>query len=421
VAFEGGVVDGEPCLVVSSGLEGPGGHRTGARYPLGWEGERDAHLEEVAFGMEAESGGFGVILVGGLHEPEADIGRGGGVVQGGAEELCLDRLWVVVSGVAALVGPVVPSMRRVDRHVQCRRPVESGHDQGAADERVTLVAEHGLRTVVSEVPPRRGNALGFGESGMAVGFLAALQEDGDVGELHIVEFRQDQHVHARTLTRYRVGVGRPRTSKGMARVVIQRLAEEYPGTADDLCALDHDSAFQLLVATILSAQSTDVRVNMVTPAVFASYPDPAALALSNPDELEVLIHSTGFFRAKARSLIGMAAGVEDRFGGEVPTALEDLVTLPGVGRKTANVVRSVAFGLPGLPVDTHVLRLSKRLGLTTLTDPVKVELELNALVPAAERGAFSLRLILHGRAVCVARKPACIRCILADICPSSTV
>jgi endonuclease-3 len=207
----------------------------------------------------------------------------------------------------------------------------------------------------------------------------------------------------------------------VARVVDQRLAEEYPGTADDLCALDHDSPFQLLAATILSAQSTDVRVNMVTPALFAAYPDPASLARANPEELEEIIHSTGFFRAKARSLIGMAAALVDRFGGEVPTALEDLVTVPGVGRKTANVVRSVAFGLPGLPVDTHVLRLSKRLGLTKLTDPVKVEHELNALVPAAERGAFSLRMILHGRAVCLARKPACIRCILADVCPSSAV
>jgi endonuclease III len=207
----------------------------------------------------------------------------------------------------------------------------------------------------------------------------------------------------------------------MARVVAQRLAGEYPGTAKELCALQHDSPFQLLAATILSAQSTDVRVNMVTPALFAAYPDPAALARANPEELEELIHSTGFFRAKARSLIGMATALEERFGGEVPTAIEDLVTVPGVGRKTANVVRSVDFGLPGLPVDTHVLRLSKRLGLTQLSDPVKVELELNTLVPAAERGAFSLRMILHGRAVCIARKPACLRCLLADICPSSTV
>jgi endonuclease III len=207
----------------------------------------------------------------------------------------------------------------------------------------------------------------------------------------------------------------------MARVVAQRLAGEYPGTAKELCALQHDSPFQLLAATILSAQSTDVRVNMVTPALFAAYPDPAALARANPEELEEVIHSTGFFRAKARSLIGMATALEERFGGEVPTAIEDLVTVPGVGRKTANVVRSVDFGLPGLPVDTHVLRLSKRLGLTQLTDPVKVELELNTLVPAAERGAFSLRMILHGRAVCIARKPACLRCLLADVCPSSTV
>ena len=175
------------------------------------------------------------------------------------------------------------------------------------------------------------------------------------------------------------------------------------------------------MATILSAQSTDVRVNMVTPALFEAYPDPASLARANPDELEEIIHSTGFFRAKARSLMGMATALEERFGGEVPTGLDDLVTVPGVGRKTGNVVRSVAFGLPGLPVDTHVLRLSKRLGLTKLDDPVKVEHELNALVPPVERGAFSLRLILHGRAVCIARRPACIRCILADVCPSSTV
>jgi endonuclease-3 len=207
----------------------------------------------------------------------------------------------------------------------------------------------------------------------------------------------------------------------MARVVAQRLAEEFPGTAKELCALEHDSPFQLLAATILSAQSTDVRVNMVTPDLFTAYPDPASLARANPEDVEVLIHSTGFFRAKARSLIGMATALENRFGGEVPTAMEDLVTVPGVGRKTANVVRSVDFGLPGLPVDTHVLRLSKRLGLTDQSDPVKVELELNPLVPAAERGAFSLRMILHGRATCIARRPACIRCILADICPSSTV
>jgi len=174
------------------------------------------------------------------------------------------------------------------------------------------------------------------------------------------------------------------------------------------------------VATILSAQCTDERVNMVTPALFGRFPDAAALAVADPEVIEGLIHSTGFFRAKARNLIGMATALGDRFDGEVPTRREDLVTLPGVGRKTANVIRSVAFGLPGLPVDTHVGRLALRLGLTTATDPVKVESELDKLVPAAERGAFSLRLILHGRKTCVARTPRCTTCLLSDFCPSST-
>jgi endonuclease-3 len=199
------------------------------------------------------------------------------------------------------------------------------------------------------------------------------------------------------------------------------VAEEFPGTAEELCALRHDSPFQLLAATILSAQCTDARVNMVTPTLFGAYPDPAALARADPEKVEEIIRSTGFFRAKTRSLIGMASALVERFGGQVPTDLADLVTVPGVGRKTGNVVRSVAFGLPGLPVDTHVLRVTKRLGLTQLEDPVKVELALNALIPANERGAFSLRVILHGRATCVARKPRCSRCVLADICPSASL
>jgi endonuclease-3 len=205
---------------------------------------------------------------------------------------------------------------------------------------------------------------------------------------------------------------------------MERLAECYPGTAAELCALDFADPFQLLAATILSAQSTDVRVNLVTPALFATYPDAASLAAANPEEVEELVRSTGFFRAKTRSLIGMATTVVDRFGGVVPSALEDLVTIPGVGRKTANVVRSVAFELPGLPVDTHVLRVSDRLHLTQALpaparkDAVKVEHELNSFIPAAERGAFSLRMILHGRNTCVARKPRCGACPLADFCPS---
>lgn len=194
---------------------------------------------------------------------------------------------------------------------------------------------------------------------------------------------------------------------------------EYSGTARDLCALRHRNPYELLAATILSAQCTDERVNMVTPHLFARYPTPEDLAAAEPGELEEIIRSTGFYKNKAKSLIGMASGVVERFGGEVPHRMGDLVTLPGVGRKTANVVRSVAMDRPGLPVDTHVGRLSRRLGLTAETDPVKAELELNTMVPAAERGVFSLRLILHGRAVCVARKPRCGECVLADFCPSA--
>jgi endonuclease III len=213
--------------------------------------------------------------------------------------------------------------------------------------------------------------------------------------------------------------GRPRSPRGRARVVADRLAVEYPGSATELCALQHSNPYELLTATILSAQTTDERVNMVTPALFAKYPRPEDLAAADPAEVEDLIRTTGFFRNKTRSIMGMAAAVTERFGGEVPHRMADLVTLPGVGRKTANVVRSVAMGEPGLPVDTHVQRLSARLGLTTETDPVKIERDLNPLVKASERGALSLRLILHGRAVCTARKPRCNACVLADVCPSA--
>jgi endonuclease-3 len=216
-----------------------------------------------------------------------------------------------------------------------------------------------------------------------------------------------------------MATGRPRSPKGRARVVADRLAVEYPGTAKELCALHHSNPYELLTATILSAQTTDERVNMVTPALFARYPRPEDLAAADPAEVEKMIQSTGFFRNKTRSIMGMAAALVERFGGEVPRKLSDLVTLPGVGRKTGNVVRSVAMGEPGLPVDTHVQRLSRRLGLTTETDPVKIEMALNPLVRADERGALSLRLILHGRAVCTARKPRCGACVLADICPSA--
>jgi len=211
-------------------------------------------------------------------------------------------------------------------------------------------------------------------------------------------------------------MARPRGARARASEVIARLKLEYP---DAVCALDFANPFQLTVATILSAQTTDERVNMVTPALFARYPAAIDLAHADPNELEEIIRSTGFFRSKARSLIGMATAVEERFGGQIPGDLEDLVTLPGVGRKTGNVVRSVGFGLPGLPVDTHVGRLARRLKLTDETDPVKAEHDLNVLVPPDERGEFSLRLILHGRAVCHSRTPDCPACTLNDICPSA--
>ena len=215
-------------------------------------------------------------------------------------------------------------------------------------------------------------------------------------------------------------MARPRSPKGRARLTHERLAVEYPEAE---CELDHTNAFELLAATILSAQSTDQRVNMVTPELFRRWPTPAALSVAPPEEVQEVIHSTGFFQSKTKSLLGMATRLVEEFGGEVPGAMADLVSLPGVGRKTANVVRSVALGLPGLPVDTHVLRLTKRLGIieATDTDPVKVELLLNPMVPEAERGEFSLRIILHGRRVCFARKPNCGGCALADFCPSAGV
>jgi len=211
-------------------------------------------------------------------------------------------------------------------------------------------------------------------------------------------------------------VAGPRTPKTRAREVNRRLKELYP---EAICELDHGNAFELLAATILSAQTTDARVNMVTPTLFSRYPTAAALADAEPAAVEDIIRSTGFYQNKTKSLIGMAAALVERFGGEVPTELADLVTLPGVGRKTANVVRSVVFDLPGLAVDTHVGRLSRRLGLTDQDDPEKVERELNSYLPAQDWGPFSLRMILHGRRICDAKKPQCGACALEEICPSS--
>lgn len=213
----------------------------------------------------------------------------------------------------------------------------------------------------------------------------------------------------------------PRTPRSRTRAVAALLAESFPGDARDLCELDHRDAFELLCATILSAQCTDARVNQVTPVLFARFPDAEALAGADLAEVEQIVHSTGFYASKARSLVAMAGRLVEVYDGEVPTALEDLVTLAGVGRKTANVVRSVALGLPGLPVDTHVLRVAGRLGLTEEDDPVKVERDLDPYLPAAKRGPFGLRMILHGRRVCDARRPRCDECVLAHLCPSMTV
>ena len=211
-------------------------------------------------------------------------------------------------------------------------------------------------------------------------------------------------------------MGMPRSPKGRARLVHERLKNEY----EAICELDHGNAFELLVATILSAQCTDARVNKTTPDLFRRFPTPLELAAADPIELEEMVRSTGFYKSKARNLLKMANQLLDDHSGEVPKDLEKLVRLGGVGRKTANVIRSVAFKLPGLPVDTHVGRLSRRLGLTNEEDPVKVELTLNPMVPQNERGEFSLRVILHGRQVCFARSPNCDECVLNDFCPAAS-
>lgn len=188
--------------------------------------------------------------------------------------------------------------------------------------------------------------------------------------------------------------------------------------ADAHCELDFRSPFELLVATVLSAQCTDVRVNLSTPALFARFPDAAAMAGADRAELEELIRPTGFFRAKANSLLGLSRDILDRYDGQVPGTLKELVTLPGAGRKTANVVLGHAFGVPGLTVDTHFGRLVRRFGWTTEEDPVKVETLVGGLLPRAEWTLFSDRVIFHGRRVCHAKKPACGACGLAHWCPS---
>ena len=196
--------------------------------------------------------------------------------------------------------------------------------------------------------------------------------------------------------------------------ILRRLADAYP---DAVCALHFSNPYQLLVATILSAQCTDARVNMVTPALFKRYPDPSALAQADPAELEEMIRSTGFFRNKTRNLINASRVLRDEFGGEVPKSMEELLRLPGVARKTANVVLGTAYGIAaGVVVDTHVARVSARLGLTSQTDPEKIEKDLMHKIPRDEWISFAHRLIHHGRRICRAPKPRCQDCMLTDLC-----
>lgn len=200
-----------------------------------------------------------------------------------------------------------------------------------------------------------------------------------------------------------------------ARRINRALAQRYP---DAHCELDFTTPLELLVATVLSAQCTDKRVNLVTPVLFARYPDAPGYAAADRAELEDLIRTTGFFRAKSESLLGIGRALVERFDGAVPARLEDLVTLPGVGRKTANVVLGNAFGIPGLTIDTHVGRLARRLGWTVEDDPVKVEQDLAALLERREWTMASHRLIFHGRRICFARNPACGACPIAGSCPA---
>ncbi|MEZ4401761.1 MAG: endonuclease III [Kofleriaceae bacterium] len=221
-------------------------------------------------------------------------------------------------------------------------------------------------------------------------------------------------------------MARPRSTTSPAATTPVAVAPLIAGLArawpDAVCELDHRDAYQLLCATILAAQSTDKMINTLTPGLFARYPDAAALAVADPAELEPLIFRSGFYRAKARNLIGMARALVERHGGQVPASLDALVALPGVARKTANVVLSTALGhTVGVVVDTHVTRLAARLGLTVETDPVKIERDLMAALPPTEWKTFADRLIWHGRRVCHARQPDCEACVLAPHCPSATV
>src|SRR2546426_4605171 len=209
----------------------------------------------------------------------------------------------------------------------------------------------------------------------------------------------------------------PRGARTRARLTVERLRDIYPAVTE----LRHENPFELLIATILSAQTTDRSVNLVTPELFRRYPTAADLAAADPAVVETLIKPTGFFRAKTKRIIAASRTLVEMFGGVVPSTIDDLIKVPGIGRKTANVILGAGFGVPGFAVDTHVIRLTNRLGLVKTRDPVKIEYQVCSMVPQEEWTALSLRLILHGRRVCDARRPRCEECALNDFCPSSLV
>jgi len=209
----------------------------------------------------------------------------------------------------------------------------------------------------------------------------------------------------------------PRGAKKRAELTVERLRDLYQAATE----LTHANPFQLLIATILSAQTTDRSVNLVTPELFRRYPTAEDLAAADPAEVEKLIKPTGFFRLKTRRIIAAGRAIVELFGGDVPETIEDMVKIPGIGRKTANVILGAGFDQPGFAVDTHVTRLANRIGLVATRDPVKIEYQVCAMVPKEEWTGLSLRLILHGRRVCDARRPRCEECVLNDFCPSSLV
>ena len=208
------------------------------------------------------------------------------------------------------------------------------------------------------------------------------------------------------------------TKKQRAAAAVELLAAEYP---DAICSLNYSDPFQLLCATRLSAQCTDARVNIVTPSLFAEFPTPAAMADAPIERVEELIASCGLFKTKAKDLIGIGRGITERFGGKVPDTIEELTSLPGVGRKTANLVVGDVYGKPAVVCDTHFIRIVNRIGLTDTTDPLKVERELRAILPPEESNDFCHRTVLHGRAVCTARRAFCEKCVLAKICKKVNV